>query len=121
VKRLWISICSTLTLAGCASLGFIDDQEFASLVRQGRCQEANILIAKSNCGSAAERWSYMGRLEYFCYRNQEAGIELLNKAASRGDLRAMTTLARIGERLPEDVSSGSVGAPRTTVDVHIHK
>ncbi len=121
MKRIGTLIGTALVLPACATLGFIDDQEFVSLVKQGRCQEANVMIAKSNFNSSAERWSYMGQLEYFCYKNRVAGIELLNKAASSGDRWAMTTLARIGERLPENVSSGSGGAPRTTVDVFIHK
>lgn len=121
MKRACAVICSIVTLAGCAAFGFIDNEKFVSLLRQGRCDDANMMIARSNFGSSAERWSYMGQLEYFCYRNREAGIGLLRRAASHGDNWAMTTLARIGERLPEDISSGTSGIPSTSVDVYIHK
>lgn len=121
VNRVVASIFPVMAMAGCVALGFIDDQEFATLVNRGKCQEANTMIARSTFHSAADRWSYMGHLEYFCYKNREAGLELLNRAASRGDRWAMTTLAKVGERLPQNVSSGAGGVPRTAIDVYIHK
>lgn len=121
MKNTCAVTCSIFVLAGCAAFGFIDNESFVSLLKQGRCEDANMMIARSNFGTSAERWSYMGQLEYFCYKNREEGIRLLQRAASHGDHWAMTTLARVGERLPEDISPGYGGRPSTSVDVYIHK
>ena len=91
-----------------------------SALRGKRCAEAYEMVANANFGSAGERWTYMGQVEYFCKNNYAEGIRLLTKGAENGDRWARSTLARIGEKIPDDIGQGiGGGAPATQIDLRI--
>lgn len=124
MKKIALLAFASVSLLGCATLGFIDDEKFMSALRGKRCSEAYQMVANSNFGSdsSGERWTYMGQVEYFCNKNHAEGIRLLTKGAEHGDRWARSTLARIGEKIPDDTNHGmGGGAPATQVDVRIIK
>jgi hypothetical protein len=120
-KLITLAFASTV-LAGCASMGFIDDDKFLSAVKLGQCSEAYQMVARANLGQA-ERWTYMGQVEYFCRKNRAEGVRLFTKAAQYGDKWAMSTLARIGEKIPDETNLGGSGGGgignMSTMDLHI--
>ncbi len=109
----------SVSLVGCVAMGFIDDEKFLSAIKNGQCDQANVMNARSNFGSQEEMWSYMGHMEYFCYKNRGEGIRLLRKAATYGDSWAKITLAKVGEKLPENYISGRGGVP--TININVNK
>lgn len=122
MKKIALLVFASVSLLGCATLGFIDDEKFMSALRGKRCSEAYQMVANANFGSSEERWTYMGQVEYFCNQNHAEGIRLLKKGAEYGDRWARSTLARIGEKIPDDTNRGmGGGAPATQVDVRIIK
>lgn len=122
MKKIAPLALASVSLLGCAAFGFIDDEKFMSALRGNRCSEAYQMVARANFGSSGERWTYMGQVEYFCFKNHAEGIRLLKKGAEYGDSWASTTLARIGEKIPDDTGYGrSGGAPASQIDLRIIK
>lgn len=120
MKKIALLAFASVSLSGCVTLGFIDDEKFMSALRGKRCSEAYGMVAKANFGSDGERWTYMGQVEYFCKNNYPEGIRLLTKGAQYGDSWARSTLARIGEKMPDDINRGvGGGAPATQIDLRI--
>ena len=122
---MYRTISITLTafsLTGCVALGFIDHDKFMSAIRNNRCNEAYSIVASSNFNNSGERWTYMGQVEYFCFKYRSEGVRLLTKGAEYGDSWAEQTLARIGEKIPDHVSGGrSGGLPATEINLRIIK
>lgn len=123
MKKIAILAFVSVSLLGCSTyLGFIDDEKFMSELRDNRCTEAYQRVARANFGSSAGRWTYMGQVEYFCRKNYAEGIRLLTKGAEYGDSWAEETLARIGEKIPDNVNRGWYGgAPTNQIDLRIIK